>query len=288
MARPQPPTVLDCVHAIHWLHSAQIRGAAGATGPDSLGMLLQGTQTVENSGWRWPSTSDRWVLLKADVTKAHRRVKILPQDWRFQVAELDQSWWVNKVGTYGMAGAQLYWGRTAALILRILYDLFPEVDWGFVFVDDFCWLSEASTAEHMATAILSTLLALGVPLSWKKTHLAEINTWLGFVIHPNTPQVQMAAPRHVLVLEILDQLVQDQAFSAKAIERARGRIQWATAVCPLTKSLLQPFWAWKSAVTSSGSPMLFLSRDFYEMEEANYPRSELHVRGGHLHLWERR
>lgn len=142
MARPQPPTVLDCVHAIHWLHSAQIRGAAGATGPDSLGMLLQGTQTVENSGWRWPSTSDRWVLLKADVTKAHRRVKILPQDWRFQVAELDQSWWVNKVDTYGMAGAQLYWGRTAALILRILYDLFPEVDWGFVFVDDFAGSSK--------------------------------------------------------------------------------------------------------------------------------------------------
>ena len=73
---PQPLTVLDCVHTIHWLHSAQIPGAAGATGPDSLGMLPQGTQTVgstgtrENSGWRWPFTSDRWVLLKADVTKA--------------------------------------------------------------------------------------------------------------------------------------------------------------------------------------------------------------------------
>ena len=56
----------------------------------------------------------------------------------------------------------------------------------------------------MATAILSTLLALGVPLSWKKTHLAEINTWLGFAIHLNIPQVQMEAPKHVLVLEILD------------------------------------------------------------------------------------
>ena len=44
--------------------------------------------------------------------KAHRRVKILPEDWRFQVAELEGEWWINKVGTYGMASAQLYWGRT--------------------------------------------------------------------------------------------------------------------------------------------------------------------------------
>ena len=36
------------------------------------------------------------------------------------------------------------------------------------------------------------LLSLGVPLSWKKTMLAEINTWLGFEITPSGPFVQMA------------------------------------------------------------------------------------------------
>ena len=44
------------------------------------------------------------------------------------MAELQDEWWINKVGTYGMASAQLYWGRTAALILRLLYLLFPQVD----------------------------------------------------------------------------------------------------------------------------------------------------------------
>ena len=77
------------------------------------------------------------MLLKADVTKAHRRVKVLRKDWRFQVASLQKEWWVNKVGTYGMASAQSYWGRLAALLLRALYALFPQVDWNFVFVDDF-------------------------------------------------------------------------------------------------------------------------------------------------------
>jgi len=89
-------------------------------------------------------------------------------------------------------------GRTAALILRLLYKLFPQIDWGFVFVDDFCWILRMEEANHMATSLLATLVALRVALSWKKTHLAEVNTWLGFVIHPNIPQVQMTAPKHSL------------------------------------------------------------------------------------------
>ena len=246
--RTTAPTVLDCVHALHWLHEASSSPPppSGAAGP------VRGVGVTEQ--WSWPPPATQWVLLKADVAKAHRRVKVLPNDWRFQVAELDGEWWVNKVGTYGMASAQLYWGRAAALILRLLYALFPFVDWGFVFVDDFCWLLRAPSSELVATGLMITLLALGIPLSWKKTHLAEINTWLGFVVHPNIPQVQMAAPKHVIVMSLPDKLIQNEVFSAKDIERALGRIQWATAVCPLTKSLMQPFWAWKMAVTTSGKP----------------------------------
>ena len=65
-------------------------------------------------------------------------------------------------------------------MLRLLYYIFPQVDWQ-VFVDDYCWVLRCSRADWDATAILATLLALGVPLSWKKTALSPVNTWLGFV-----------------------------------------------------------------------------------------------------------
>lgn len=121
-------------------------------------------------------------------------------------------------------------------------------------MDDFCWILRTEEANHMATSLLVTLVALGVPVSWKKTHLVEVNTWLGFGIHPTIPQVQMTATRHTIALEMLELLIQNTVMTAKAIERALGRLQWATAVCPLTKSLMQQFWAWKMAVTSSGRP----------------------------------
>ena len=101
-----------------------------------------------------------------------------PLGWKYQVAQIDQQWWVNKVGTCGVASAQLYWGRMAALLLRLLYYAFPEVDWGFVFVDDFCWILRSTNCNSLTPAVLAFLVALGVPLSWKKTVLSEINIWL--------------------------------------------------------------------------------------------------------------
>ena len=75
------------------------------------------------------------------------------------------------------------WGRQAAAFLCILYAVFPWVDWSFVFVADYAWLLRMENAPLFAVGICLLLLSLGVPLSWKKTLLAEVNTWLGFVIN---------------------------------------------------------------------------------------------------------
>ena len=78
----------------------------------------------------------------------------------------------------------------------------------------------AASKRNLAVALLATLLALGTPLSWKKTHLAEVNTWLGFVVRLNIPQVLMAANKHILVMEVLQTMVEGQAMHSKDIEKA--------------------------------------------------------------------
>ena len=79
--RTTAPTVLDGVQALHWLH------AAAEEGPPSQKQVVK----PPPEGWLWPEPGTRWVLLKADVTKAHRRVKVLRKDWRFQVASLGKN-----------------------------------------------------------------------------------------------------------------------------------------------------------------------------------------------------
>ena len=100
-----------------------------------------------------------------------------------QVACIQNRWWVNRVGTYGMASAQLYWGRKASLVLRLLYYIFPQVALSLC---GRLLLGPQMQQGGLGRHILATLLALGVPLSWKKTALSPINTWLGFVVDPIT------------------------------------------------------------------------------------------------------
>ena len=202
----------------------------GAEGPDRRAPFpptLPGTERPRGGRWEpltWqpPTQGETFIILKADVTKAHRRIKVLPKDWKYQVACIQNRWWVNRVGTYGMASAQLYWGRKASLVLRLLYYIFPQVDWHLVFVDDYCWVLRCSRADWDATAILATLLALGVPLSWKKTALSPVNTWLGFVVDPITPCVLLAPVKHVIILATLKRLAQGDIFTSKEVEQALG------------------------------------------------------------------
>ena len=182
--------------------------------------------------WQPPTQGETFIILKADVTKAHRRIKVLQKDWKYQVACIQNRWWVNRVGTYGMATVL---GKKG-MVLRLLYYIFPQVDWHLVFVDDYCWVLRCSRADWDATAILTTLLAPGVPLSSKKDGALPVNTWLGFVVDPITPCVLLAPVT--------------RGTSSPAL----GRIQWATSACPLTKPFLQPFWSWKKACTTSGRP----------------------------------
>ncbi len=86
------PTVMDCLHGIHWLQAAQVKPSRSK---------------LPYAHWDWPSKKDERLLLKADVAKAHRRIKILPSEWKYQVARLGEERWINKAGTYGMASAQI-------------------------------------------------------------------------------------------------------------------------------------------------------------------------------------
>ncbi|CAE8640593.1 unnamed protein product, partial [Polarella glacialis] len=136
------PGLPDALYGLHWLQEygqepwwlppEHIPTAEGASVPDDT----------------WDE--EEWVLLKADVTKAHRRVKVRKKGWKYQVAIIKGKYWINKVGTYGTASAQLYWGRLAALMLRLLYYMFPAMDWAFVYADHFAYLIRRKWANTLA------------------------------------------------------------------------------------------------------------------------------------------
>ena len=218
--RTSAPTVHDAMHALHWLKEARSsvlheqaveEQEAGSSDAFDKGPTVE-KQVAANPSWQPPQASEELVMLKADLAKAHRRIKILDKDWKYQVASINGEVWVNKVGTYGVASAQLYWGRLASLQLRILYFLFPSIGWQFIYVDDYAWLLRGALHQPLACAIVMTLLALGAPLSWKKTVLSCINVWLGFQVIALESTVVLAIAKQQVVTKSLRNLKKRKAF----------------------------------------------------------------------------
>ncbi|CAE8634888.1 unnamed protein product, partial [Polarella glacialis] len=244
------PGLPDALYGLHWLHKygqepwwlppEHVPTAVGVSGPEGT----------------WDE--EEWVLLKADVTKAHRRVKIRKKGWKYQIAIIKGKYWITKVGTYGIASAQLYWGRLAALKLRLLNYMFPSLDWAFVYVDDFAFLIRRCWANTLAWALLATMAALGCPLSWKKTIMGLVNTWLGFQIQTKLPAAAVGHLKHRVMVSLLLGISAGKLYSQDQIAEGLGRLQWATNASPLVKPFLQPFWAWKTAVTQAGRPSYLL------------------------------
>ena len=277
------PTVADCIQALHWCSACAQSAAMGAEthqdllSPDASGSDLItprkhedtaacGADQLQNPEFtdaecsdnelRWvpPKPGEQWVILKTDASKAHRRIKVLQQDWKYQVAVNKGKFWINKVGTYGMASAQLYWGRMAALLVRLLYALFPNVDWQFVYVDDFIWILRADSAVLMAVAILATLAAIGLPIAWHKTALLQTNSWLGFTIDTNGPLVSIPSKKLTDLIALLTKVQQGAQMKLADIVSLVGKVQWALSAAPYCKPLLQPWWTWMKAVKSAGRP----------------------------------
>ena len=103
------------------------------------------------------------LLLKGDVSKAHRRVKNRESDWALQACRLDDpdKVYLNKVGTFGIGSAAYWWHRLFAGLARIsMHSSQRGAEfWQLVFADDVVWMTQGPCAHLL---ILMALLILKV------------------------------------------------------------------------------------------------------------------------------
>ena len=135
------------------------------------------------------------TLFKSDVSKARRRIKVLKKHWKYMVAKIKDKFWVNKVGTYGVASAQLYWGRLAAVLTRLSYHISEIFLWVLVFVDDFMALMPDQQGDIGAATLMLFLTLVGCPISWHKNVLGKKNRWLGYMVDISNGSVWLPAGR---------------------------------------------------------------------------------------------
>ena len=66
-------------------------------------------------------TGKSLFTMSADISAAHRRMKIRREDWRLLACRSESSSkviWVNKVGTFGISSAPIWWSPLFSLVGR--------------------------------------------------------------------------------------------------------------------------------------------------------------------------
>ena len=93
----------------NWIRKHLLHKTTAPTLHDLMWARMRLRQSIKHQADR-RLPGRRFTLFKSDVSKAHRRVKVRKADWKYMVAHVLGEYWVNQVGTYGVASAQYFWG----------------------------------------------------------------------------------------------------------------------------------------------------------------------------------
>ena len=122
------------------------------------------------------------IQLTLDVSKAHRRILIDPQDGGMLCFHANGQLYRCITLNFGARASGWYWGRVAGLMVRTSHSLlaYGHVLWQRV--DDLlAWLDKVSCPLRASLLVILFLIlgVLGVPMSWHKAALACEVDWIG-------------------------------------------------------------------------------------------------------------
>eukprot|EP00435_Cladocopium_sp_Y103_P020066 s4625_g4.t2 len=191
-----------------------------------------------------PSTlaAEQLTQLTLDVSKAHRRVLIHPEDRGLLCFHVGDDLYQSICLNFGARASGWYWGRVAGLMVRTSHALLDHHHALWQYVDDLLvWLDKQS-APLWASSLVILFLLLGIPMSWHKAALAPCLTWIGWSICVETWTVQIPLSKLTTILNQLVSLLKDRTVPLKDLQSTLGRLLWLTSAWHHLRPLLIPLY----------------------------------------------
>ena len=189
------------------------------------------------------SAAEDFTALVLDVSKAHRRIKIRPQDQGLLCfhhrAKLYQCLTLN----FGARASSYYWSRTAGLLCRLLHRMIYVNHSLMIYVGDLICLLRKCTSPLLAALVVILLLVLKVPMSWHKASLSSCPVWIGWSIDLATFTVCMEEDKQRRLLHLLLSLLQARYASRQDVERLTGKLLWLSGLFAFLRPTLATLYA---------------------------------------------
>lgn len=231
----------DGAHGVRLNNEIKVHDKMDNPGPREMACIME------------TSAGQRAVFaVNADISKAHRRVRVKPSDWGVQAARTSKgsrAIWLNKVGAFGVASAALWWSRLMGLIGRMAISLRLQ-DW--IFMVTFVDLHIAVGGSHRWLTfwrVIACLELIGTPFSYKKFVGGFQLDYVGFWMDYSRFEVGMSEKRTAWLVRFVDEMqAADWLVHVRRFQEFHGRLGFASQILP-----------WMLAVTCDKS--LFLCKN---------------------------
>ena len=197
---------------------------------------------------------DRGVIpisILADFSKAHRLVKIIPEEWGMLGCKLRSgTTWLNKVGTFGVGSAAYWWARLAGGLVRCTYGIL-NVDWpleALLFADDLDFEAENEKERTAVVLALFLLIGLGAPMKYAKFRGGFRVQWIGLYFDNKTYSLGLSPSRAKWLIEWIEGKLKLGKIHVREMAGGLGRINFAASALFHERAWLGPIYSWTSAV----------------------------------------
>ena len=182
------------------------------------------------------------LQLTLDVSKAHRRILIHPDDRGLLCFHVGERLYQCLCLNFGARASGWNCGRVAGLMVRTAHALLDHHHALWQYVDDLLAWLDRQTTPLWASSIIILFLILAIPMSWHKASLDMCLTWIGWNICLDTWTIQIPDARLAFILAQIDCLRRASKVSVEDLQSTIGRLLWPTGAWHHLRPLLIPLY----------------------------------------------
>ena len=258
----------DATHGVRINNRISVPDRLETPGPEEIVELIT----------RAKATKQAAFCISADISAAHRCVKIRKLDWGrlgCKTCSSSQTLWINTVGTFGVSSASYHWSRLFGAVGRWALRILGQ-KWALqiIYVDDLHVVVVGPDRFQTLWLLLAAYEVAGTPFNYAKFKGGHEAEFVGYFLSYFDSRAGISERRCRWVLDWIAAVERDRwMITGRNLAEFVGRLTFVGRMVGWVRPFLAPLYAWKAflnrGTTARAPEAVYLSlcylRDHFEV-----------------------